>query len=300
MPLSALPQRILRRGAAVAAGLRERALEAAVARALEADGDPEPSASEAVFAELQRAYPVQEDYGYGHYDKWDRATRRAGYLLKEAEALQTPGRRVLELGCGDGTLGRVLSEYPHDVVLSDLDDWRDEGVRHLPFAKGDVCEGLDVEAESVDVVVSYNTFEHVGDPAAAFDEILRVCRPGGRVRLSFGPLYASPWGLHAYRTLLMPYPQYLFTEALVRDKLRALGISDLGADRDELQPLNRWTVGQFRALWADGRTRVLSEGFNRDVRHLGVVVRRPEAFRGRGLTVDDLVTANVYVTLEKR
>ena len=297
MPITSVPGRVARRAVSAASRLRERAVEAAATRALSADGGQEPV--DDAFNALQRAYPVQADYGYSHYDKWDRATRRAGYLLKEVESLQTPGFRVLELGCGDGTLGRVLSEYPHDVVLSDLDDWRDEGARHLPFVKGDVCEGLALDDESVDVVVSYNTFEHVGDPAAAFDEVLRVCRPGGRVRLAFGPLYASPWGLHAYRSLLMPYPQYLFSEGLVRDRLREIGIRDLGEDRDELQPLNGWTPGRFGALWADGRTRVVSEGSATDRSHLDVVARYPQAFRGRGLTLRDLTTTNLYVTLQK-
>lgn len=297
MSVTSLPRRLAGRVARAAGGLRERAVAAAAARALRADGDPEPLDHE--FEAFQNAYPVQKDYGYGHFDKWERAMRRARYFLEAAEVLQTPGLTVLELGCGDGTLGRVLSEYPHNVVLSDLDDWRDEGVRHLPFVKGDVCEGLDLDDGSVDAVVSYNTFEHVGDPQAAFDEIVRVCRPGGHVRLAFGPLYASPWGLHAYRSLLMPYPQYLFSEGFVREKLREIGIRDLGEDRDELQPLNGWTPGRFCALWADGPVRVVSEGFNVDRSHLDVVAQNPGAFRGRGLTLRDVTTANVYVTLQR-
>ena len=54
----------------------------------------------------------------------------------------------------------------------------------LPFKDG-----------TFDAVVSYNTFEHLADPAAAAREILRVLKPGGKLRLQTAflqPLHEEP------------------------------------------------------------------------------------------------------------
>jgi ubiquinone/menaquinone biosynthesis C-methylase UbiE/uncharacterized protein YbaR (Trm112 family) len=55
---------------------------------------------------------------------------------------------------------------------------------HLPF-----------KDETFDAVVSYNTFEHLADPASAAQEILRVLKPGGKLRLQTAflqPLHEEP------------------------------------------------------------------------------------------------------------
>lgn len=56
--------------------------------------------------------------------------------------------------------------------------------QQLPFADG-----------SVDVVLSSNVLEHVPVPEDLADELLRVCKPGGVVFLSY-TLWFGPWGGH--------------------------------------------------------------------------------------------------------
>ena len=54
---------------------------------------------------------------------------------------------------------------------------------------------LPFEDDAFDAVVSYNTFEHLADPAAAGDEIYRVLKPGGSLRLQTAflqPLHEEP------------------------------------------------------------------------------------------------------------
>src|SRR6202034_1843345 len=59
--------------------------------------------------------------------------------------------------------------------------------------------------ESVDLVYSYNVFEHLPDPAATVAEVARVLRPGGRFVLTFGPLGWSPHGAHMYKAVGVPH-----------------------------------------------------------------------------------------------
>jgi ubiquinone/menaquinone biosynthesis C-methylase UbiE len=47
-----------------------------------------------------------------------------------------------------------------------------------------------------DVIVSQNTFEHVGDVDAVLASFKRLLKPGGAAYIGFSPLYHSPFGDH--------------------------------------------------------------------------------------------------------
>ena len=176
--------------------------------------------------------------------------------------------RALKVGCGDGMAGLALADAGAAVTLLDL-------------------------------AYSYNTFEHLPDPAAALAEMLGAVRPGGIVHLKFGPLYASAWGMHAYKTLPIPCAQFLFSPGRIDALLREAGIYDLGRDRDALQPMNRWRLARFDALFAGCGAEVIDSGRRLGARQLGTVLKYPDAFVGRGLTVDDLTVKTLRITLRK-
>ena len=101
-------------------------------------------------------------------------------------------RGVLDVGAGPSEFARAFraegARYvpvDHDASVASV---RDGGVvgdaLRLPLADG-----------SVDVVFSSNMWEHVPDPEAVADEMLRVTRPGGVVLLSYTN-WLSPWGGH--------------------------------------------------------------------------------------------------------
>lgn len=256
---------------------------------------PQPYDDETIFWRLQRSYPPRLRYRYDTASRWQRAVERAQLLTRH---LPAPGR-VLEVGCGDGLTGYALHCCGYDCTLADVDDWRDERARSLQFLRADVCVGLDLAAEQFDLIYSYNTLEHVANPAAAFAELLRLCRPGGFIALKWGPLYASAWGLHAYKTMPIPYAQFLFSAPFIEHKLRLLGIDDLGTVRDALQPLNRWRAAQFRALWQRSDLTVLAYDATHEYDHLGLVTRFPAAFTGQTLTFEDLTVKNLRLLLQK-
>jgi len=57
------------------------------------------------------------------------------------------------------------------------------------------AEQLPLRDRSVDVAFSSNVVEHVPDPTALGDELVRVTRPGGVVLLTYTN-WLSPWGGH--------------------------------------------------------------------------------------------------------
>lgn len=111
-------------------------------------------------------------------------------LLREHTGLRD--RTVLDVGAGPSEFAEAFraagARYvpvDHDAAVPSV---RDGGVvgdaLRLPLAEG-----------SVDVVFSSNMWEHVPDPEAVADELLRVTRPGGVVFLSYTN-WLSPWGGH--------------------------------------------------------------------------------------------------------
>jgi SAM-dependent methyltransferase len=253
------------------------------------------------FERLQRSYTQWwPEYGYDEYSTWARGCERAMKLLRIAN-LSGRNLAVFEAGCGDGMTGHALAGYrkTSTIVLNDTDDWRDERAKSFPFIKGDICRRLHLDSDSFDLVISYNTFEHIDDPAGALAELVRLCKRGGYIHVEFNPLYCSPLGLHAF-SFLMPYPQFLFSSALIETKIRELGVQDLGKTFTCLQPTNKWRIAQFRELWRGTNCEVISLAEERNERHLGVVMEFPQAFCGRGLTVEDLVVEGISVLLRKK
>lgn len=259
---------------------------------------PEPLDDEEVFGRLQSSFPPRPQYGYGTAETWWRGVRRARWFMDRTD-LKTPGAHIFEAACGDGMMGVALASYGHEVLLNDLEDWRERRARALPFAQEDLCASGPAHECSFDAVCSYNSFEHFSDPAAVLRALLRMCRPGGFVDLEFGPLYSSPWGLHAYRALRMPYPQFLFSEAFCERKVKELKLYDLGRERDDLQPLNRWRITQFEELWDNSGCERAHYQIRECLDGLDLIERYPSAFHGRGLEWADVVTEQVCVTLRK-
>jgi SAM-dependent methyltransferase len=261
---------------------------------------PDTRNSEADFERLQASFPSNrgDSYKYDDFSLYERASHRALQIL-QLPGMADPGKKILDIGAGDGVLGAILQNYGHSVVLTDMEDWRSRVGRTVQFHAADITTGLPFDEAAFDLVVSYNSFEHFPDPSKAFAEALRVTKEGGLLHFNFGPLYCSAWGMHAYRSLYMPYSQFLFSEQFIDTKLQKLGISDLGVKRSELQFMNRWKWLDFSKLWQRPDCSVIAFDGYEDKSHIGLVHRYPEAFRGRKLAITDLLKGNISVSLIK-
>jgi SAM-dependent methyltransferase len=84
---------------------------------------------------------------------------------------------------------------------------------------GDRCvfttrAGEDLQG-SVDVILSFDAFEHFADPAAVLRVMRRLLKPDGYVIAAFGPIWYHPLGGHAFS--VFPWAHLVFTEkALLR------------------------------------------------------------------------------------
>ena len=278
--------------------VRHQRLAASIDAILSAPGDPDTRRAESDFEQLQSGAPDLGEYCYDAVSLLLRASTRTARILAHVAPAAKP-LKVLEVAPGDGTLGALFDAGGHEVDLCDVEDWRTESAKHLKFEAADCCAGLPYATGAFDIVCSFNSMEHFADPAAAFNEMVRVTRPNGLVYLDFAPLYCSPLGLHAHGSLKMPYPQFLFSEEFISVKLRELGIRDLGKELSELQYLNKWKPSQFTALWESAAASVVSSYQAVDTDHLRIVRRYPEAFKGRSLTFSDVTCTSLQIALRK-
>ena len=124
----------------------------------------------------------------GHYDQF--MGRRS--VLVGREFLRwlaiPPGRRWLDVGCGTGTLTRLVLEtnQPMRVVAVDSSDEFVAQAQQtiadpLVYFQVGQAEALDVKTDSVDVAVSGLALNFVSRPEDAVAEMLRVTAPGGVV-----------------------------------------------------------------------------------------------------------------------
>ena len=134
---------------------------------------------------------MNDTYTHGHHDsvlrshRWRTAENSAGYL---SPSLQ-PGMKLLDVGCGPGTItidlaarvapGTVVGIDREPAVITEAARLlRGGSSANVEFRVGDVY-ALDHDDESFDVVHAHQVLQHLTDPVAALVEMRRVLRPGG-------------------------------------------------------------------------------------------------------------------------
>lgn len=144
-------------------------------------------------------------YTHGHHDSVLRSHRArtaensAQYLLPHLRS----GLRLLDIGCGPGTLtadlaaavapGEVFALDREAEILGDATAvFADRGLQNVTVAEGDVY-GLDFPDGSFDVVHAHQVLQHLSDPVAALAEMRRVTRTGGIVAVRDADYAAMTW-----------------------------------------------------------------------------------------------------------
>lgn len=100
------------------------------------------------------------------------------------------GRRVLDVACGEGYGSALMStraaqvagvDISADAIVHGRRVYADRANLNLQEAS---CTALPFEAGAFDVVVSFETIEHIHAQAEFLDEVKRVLKPGGLFILS--------------------------------------------------------------------------------------------------------------------
>jgi SAM-dependent methyltransferase len=117
--------------------------------------------------------------------------RRSEGSLAWLEPL-APEMLVLEVACGASHVTETIAPRVRTVVGLDLTPellalgagrLRDAGIDNVVLQEGD-AEAMPFVAGSFDLVCCRSSLHHFAEPAQAVREMVRVCRPGGRVVLA--------------------------------------------------------------------------------------------------------------------
>lgn len=155
---------------------------------------------------------------------------------------------VLDFGCHDGALsGGFLAEGARRVIGVDVNKSAIQRAqaRHTSPALSFLVSSPDripVDDGSVDVVVSFDVFEHVNDVDAALAELHRVLKPDGRVLIGLCGGWHHPFAPHMRSVMPVPWAHVFFSERTVMQASRRVYDSS-------------WYVPRPFELDAEGRRR---------------------------------------------
>ncbi|MCF3119900.1 methyltransferase domain-containing protein [Streptomyces arenae] len=144
-------------------------------------------------------------YTHGHHESvlrshtWRTAANSAAYLIGSLK----PHMKVLDIGCGPGTITADLAELVPEGRVTGVDQApgildtarataAERGLENVGFAVADVHD-LDYPDDSFCVVHAHQVLQHVGDPVRALSEMRRVCKPGGIVAVRDADYAAMTW-----------------------------------------------------------------------------------------------------------
>jgi len=177
----------------------------------------------------------------GDFTRVAETMRQSGEQLVETLGI-TPGLRVLDLGCGDGTTALPAARLGADVLGVDIaanlvaagnERAGAAGLSNVSFQRGDASDLSELSDASFDLVVSIFGAMFAPRPFDVAKEMVRVTRPGGRIVMgNWIPgdptLVAQILKVSAAYTPPPPEgfisPMTWGDEAQVRDRFQAAGI----------------------------------------------------------------------------
>jgi SAM-dependent methyltransferase len=209
-------------------------------------------------------------YTHGHHDsvlrshRWRTAENSAAYLLPHLR----PGMRLLDVGCGPGTLTVDLARHvaPGQVVGVDMaTDVVEQAQAHaravgaeaanVSFVVGDFRD-LPAARAGFDVVHAHQVLQHLRDPVGALAAMARLLRPGGTLAVRDWDCMATIWaptspGLDRWIEAYRAVTRRNGAEANAGRNL--LGWSQAAGLGEATYSTSTWTwsTPEERAWWAD-------------------------------------------------
>ena len=202
----------------------------------------------------------QELYDRGWRGELEKGKEQRGNLQTNLEFIDETdllkeGDRLLEIGCGIGSVVHALSEKGYSITGMDISQ---EAIRYGLEKYGPIdlqvqaAEKLPYENESFDVVLSFDLFEHIARIDMHVQEVVRVLKSGGYYLFQTPNKYSNVvFETLAHKSLKWrrAHPS-LHTPRTLRRRLARHGFE---VDFRKMDPMNEYTIGKLGKLGPIGR-----------------------------------------------
>lgn len=149
----------------------------------------------------QNSYIINNESAQMEYIEVRRAEKWIPFLIPHLK----PGFKVLDCGCGIGTLTLDIAKlvYPGEVIGIDIDEKqltsarekvKSEKVANIQFNQVNV-QNLPYKNETFDVIIAHTLLIHLPNPLGIIKEFYNLLKPGGIVAISdddWGSAVQSP------------------------------------------------------------------------------------------------------------
>ena len=167
-------------------------------------------------------------------------------------------KTVIDFGCGDGKECVEIAKHGAQRVIGleirpKVLDAARERARAYHLTNVSIA---DTTREKADIILSLDSFEHFGNPAAALNIMAGLLKPNGCVLASFGPIWGHPLGGHMFS--VFPWAHLIFTESALMRWRRGFRSDNLTRFAELPEPLNRMTIHRFKRLIEASPLRLVS------------------------------------------
>lgn len=202
----------------------------------------------------------QELYDQGWRNGLEAGKEQRGNLQTNLEFLDQTGilkteDKILEIGCGIGTIVSELTGRGHDIFGTDISNRAiDYGLKKYVDIRLEVqaAEVLPYDNESFDVVLSFDLLEHIAKVDRHISEVSRVLRQGGYYLLQTPNKYSNI----AFETLSKKSLQWrryhpsLHTPGQLK---RRFGKHGFTVEFVKMNPINEFTAKKLEKFGPLGR-----------------------------------------------
>ncbi|MHC4633391.1 MAG: class I SAM-dependent methyltransferase, partial [Planctomycetota bacterium] len=170
-------------------------------------------------------------------------------FLAQTDLLR-PNYKILEIGCGIGSIVVELAKQGYDITGSDISH---EAIAYGLKKYGDIqlevqaAETLQYENETFDIVLSFDLFEHIAQIDRHISEVFRVLRPGCYYMFQTPNKYSNII-FETLQTRTLQWRHYhpsLHSPGQLRRRLSRHGFE---ARFIKMNPINEFTIKKLKKL----------------------------------------------------
>lgn len=234
---------------------------------------------------------MSDIYGHGHHQGVvvNHADRSIADSAQYFEPYLVPGMRLLDVGCGPGSITVEMAERIGDGVVVAFDAEpgvidhaiglaRDRNVTNVEFMVANAY-AMPYPDDAFDAAHAHQVLQHVADPVRVIEEMRRVVRPGGVVAArdaDYGTMVHTPeqGGMVAWRELYSVVARRIGAEPnggrMLSQWFPAAGLADVRLSS------STWTFAtpDRRRWWANNwRNRLLNARLGQLAQEFGLATK---------------------------